>query len=75
MKRNNTTLQEIKEKLLLLKGKPINVVANRGRNKIEKFVGTLENIYPAVFTIKIEENCKTYSYSDVLCGNVKINSK
>ena len=72
MKRNNVTLQDIKLQLLKLKGKNINIVANRGRNKIEKFAGILENIYPAVFTIKTDENCKTYSYSDILCGNVKI---
>ena len=72
MKKNNITLQDIKKQLLTYKGKSINIIANRGRNKIEKFAGTIENIYPAVFTIKTEENCKTYSYSDVLCGNVKI---
>ena len=72
MKRSNITLQDIKVQLLKLKGQPINIIANRGRKKIEKFAGTLENIYPAVFTIKTNENFKTYSYSDVLCGNVKI---
>ena len=74
MKRNNITLQDIKQHLLKLKGLNVNVISNRGRNKIEEFSGVLENIYPAVFTIKVEENCKTYSYSDILCGNVKINS-
>ena len=75
MKRNNNTLQDIKDQLLKLKGLSINITANRGRNKIEKFAGTLENVYPSVFTIKTEENYKTYSYSDVLCGNVKIDNK
>ena len=74
MKRNNITLQDIKDKLISLKGLDVNVVSNRGRNKIEKFSGRVENIYPAVFTIKIDDGCKTYSYSDILCGNVKINS-
>lgn len=74
MKRNNITLDEIKARLLKLKGQSISITANRGRNKIEKFSGLLENIYPAVFTIKTEQNCKTYSYSDILCGNVKIDN-
>ncbi len=74
MKKNNITLQQIKENLLELKGKPVNVISNRGRNKIEQYDGLVDNIYPAVFTIKLKEGLKTYSYSDILCGNVKVNS-
>ncbi len=74
MKRNNITLSEIKDKITALKGREVNVTNNRGRNKIESYLGTIDNIYPAVFTIKSKDVNKTFSYSDVLCGNVKIDN-
>lgn len=49
---------------------------NLGRNKTVSFSGILSGIYPALFTVKPDDEDflgKTaYSYSDVLCGNVKI---
>lgn len=52
------------------------VRVNLGRNKSISFSGVLSGIYPALFTVKPDDKeylGKTaYSYSDVLCGNVKI---
>ncbi len=52
------------------------VRVNLGRNKSVSFSGILSGIYPALFTVKPDDEeylGKTaYSYSDVLCGNVKI---
>ncbi len=52
------------------------VHVNLGRNKFLRFSGTLSGVYPALFTVKPDDERflgKTaYSYSDVLCGNVKI---
>jgi uncharacterized protein Veg len=52
------------------------VRVNLGRNKIMHFSGVLSGVYPALFTVHPDEEGflgKTaYSYSDVLCGNVKI---
>ncbi len=52
------------------------VRVNLGRNKSVSFSGVLSGIYPALFTVKPDDEDflgKTaYSYSDVLCGNVKI---
>ena len=52
------------------------VRVNLGRNKSVSFSGVLSGIYPALFTVKPDDKDylgKTaYSYSDVLCGNVKI---
>ncbi len=54
----------------------IAVKVNLGRNKTMNFSGVLSGIYPALFTVKPDDEDflgKTaYSYSDVLCGNVKI---
>ena len=52
------------------------VRVNLGRNKTVSYSGVLSGIYPALFTVKPDQDDflgKTaYSYSDVLCGNVKI---
>ena len=52
------------------------VKVNLGRNKSVSYSGVLSGIYPALFTVKPDDEDflgKTaYSYSDVLCGNVKI---
>ncbi len=52
------------------------VRVNLGRNKSVSYSGILSGIYPALFTVKPDDEDflgKTaYSYSDVLCGNVKI---
>lgn len=54
----------------------IAVRVNLGRNKTLQYCGKLSGIYPALFTVKPDDENflgKTaYSYSDVLCGNVKI---
>jgi uncharacterized protein Veg len=59
--------------------KPVDVRVNLGRNKIVNFSGILTGIYPALFTISpddIKYNGRTsYSYSEILCGNVKLKTK
>ena len=56
--------------------KPVDVRVNLGRNKIVNFSGVLSGVYPALFTVQPDQDDflgKTaYSYSDVLCGNVKV---
>lgn len=56
--------------------KRVAVKVNLGRNKSVSYSGVLSGIYPALFTVKPDDEDflgKTaYSYSDVLCGNVKI---
>ena len=57
-------------------GMTVAVKVNLGRNKSVSYSGVLSGIYPALFTVKPDDKDflgKTaYSYSDVLCGNVKI---
>ncbi len=79
MRKGILNLNEIKEKILSIKGKDVDISINRGRKKIDNYLGVIENIYPSVFTVKIlnDEQLKnvTCSYSDVLCGDVKIVEK
>lgn len=79
MKRNSLTIEQIKSKILELKGKEVKMYVNRGRRKIFKFEGVIENVYNSVFTVKNLEKAitltHTYSYNDILCGEVKISNK
>lgn len=79
MRRNFLNLTDIKNRILSIKGKNIGISINRGRKKIDTYNGIVENIYPSVFTVKIlnDQQLKnvTCSYSDVLCGDVKIVEK
>lgn len=75
MRRTVTTLDDIKQAVLLLKGEQVKLYINRGRRKIFKFEGIIDNVYTSVFTVKDKiatSSTHTYSYSDILCGEVKI---
>lgn len=73
MKANANALNEIKQKIAALKGDEINISVNRGRKKIDKLQGFIENIYPSVFTFMTDQKAReTFSYFDVLCGLVAI---
>ena len=61
-----------------LKGKEVNLYINRGRRKVSSLRARIEDVYASVFTVK---SCPldigsifTYSYNDILCGDVKISN-
>ncbi len=72
----NTTINAIKEMVNGLHQKPVTVKLNLGRNKFVTFPATLNGIYPSLFTVSPDDKNflgKTaYSYSEILCGRVKI---
>lgn len=74
--KTNLTINDIKNSLSEIKGKNVQMLVNRGRKKTEKFFGEVQNLYPSVFTVKFSNiegnNLATYSYTEVLCGHVKI---
>ncbi len=57
-------------------GANVIVKLNLGRNKFVTFPATLNGIYPSLFTVSPDDKNflgKTaYSYSEILCGRVKI---
>ncbi len=64
-------LDDIKLKIMGLKGQNVQMQINRGRKKIESVSAIIKDVYPSVFTIKTpDEKLQTFSYFDVLCGNV-----
>lgn len=79
MKKNVFALKEIKEQIASLKGNTVELKINRGRKKYECFPCTIDNVYPSVFTVKVREEKQqenqTFSYFDVLCGDVIILDK
>ncbi len=76
MRKILTDLTEVKNQILLLKGKYVLMEVNHGRKKIRHYEGVVEDIYNSVFVVRLS-NATTnekmsYSFSDVLCGDVKI---
>ncbi len=69
-------IKDVKRMVRACNEQRVAVRVNLGRNKSVRFSGTLSGVYPALFTVKPDDEDylgKTaYSYADVLCGNVKI---
>ncbi len=69
-------IRDVKKMVQECNAQRVAVRVNLGRNKSVSYSGILSGIYPALFTVKPDDEDylgKTaYSYSDVLCGNVKI---
>lgn len=66
----------IKEEIKRFYDKDVCVHVNLGRNKTADFTGRLTGVYPALFTVlpddKNYRGKTAYSYSEILCGNVKV---
>ncbi len=59
------------KKLNNMKGTPLTLKINRGRNKIESYDGQIENTYPNVFTIRlVDGGVGTFSYADIHARNI-----
>ncbi len=74
MRKATYGLDDIKLKISNMKGQNVQMQINRGRKKIESVTAIIKDVYPSVFTIKTaDEKLQTFSYFDVLCGNVVLN--
>ena len=75
MRKVGMNIDDIKRKILSLKGEEVEMNVNRGRKKFDTINGIIQDIYPSVFTVIVKEQnsqLQTFSYYDVLCGNVVI---
>lgn len=76
MIKNDLSVQEVKKKIIDLKGQQVKLYVNRGRKKVFRFDATIEGVYGSVFTVKGSKEAfelkHTFSYNDILCGDVKI---
>ena len=79
MRKPTMDLSQVKMEILKLKGKYVEMEVNKGRKKITHYEGVLEDIYHSVFVVRLAKATTvekmSYSYSDVLCGDVKIELK
>ncbi len=57
---------------MTLLNKKVVVKVNLGRNKYEKYIGTINNIYPYLFTIKTNNSIKSFTYVDVLTNEINV---
>lgn len=77
MKKTASSLMEVKNIVNDLQGKTIEMVINKGRNKYITLMAFVDKVYPSMFIIKPMDKNKldkfSYSYSDVLCGDVQFN--
>ncbi len=75
----NTTIKSIKDMVRSFYSKPVTVKLNLGRNKYVTFPATLNGIYPSLFTVSPDDKNflgkTSYSYSEILCGRVKIEER
>ena len=54
----------------------VDVTVDLGRNKVLSYRGELSGVYPALFTVRPDDDRflgkTSYSYAEVLCGSVKV---
>lgn len=55
-----------------LVGKTVSLKINIGRNRFDTILGVVEAVYPYLFTVKVVDELKTFSYVDLLTKNVVI---
>ncbi len=76
MKEPQQNINDVKTRIMNLKGKGVEMQINHGRKKIKTYSGVVEDVYSSVFVVKLDcssvNQKATYSYSDILCGDVKI---
>lgn len=62
----------IRDNLKVHKGERVMVKIYGMRNKTDSLIGTLKDIYPQIFTIDTGNTIKSFSYSDIINGEVVI---
>lgn len=65
-------IEKIREKIKKLKGKVITLEVDVGRNKTEKYIGFIDNVYTNIWTFKTCSDVKSFSYKDILIKSVII---
>lgn len=71
------TIEKVKKQINNHIGKEAFIRCNLGRNKFEEYSGTIKESYNHIFLVEIKSRSQTFiksfSYSDVITKNVKIN--
>ncbi|MDR1138876.1 MAG: hypothetical protein LBK70_03255 [Clostridiales bacterium] len=76
MRKVNNSIENIKEFVSALVGKNLKISVNKGRKRIIKYTGSIQQLYPQVFILNIDDNkdikSMSCSYHDVICGDIKM---
>lgn len=69
----------IKAEIADFYGKEVIVHVDMGRNRTADYTGRLTGLYPALFTVTPDDKNyrgkTSYSYSEILCGEVKVRAR
>ena len=69
------TIDDVRHTIEGLEGQNVDFEINKGRGKIVKVNAQITRAYPSLFTIQpnneIELDRTSYSYCDVICGEIK----
>ncbi len=65
-------LSDIKQEIASLINKEVMINVSGSRNKKQMYRGIINNVYSNIFTVLIEGINKSFTYSDVAIGDVKI---
>lgn len=73
---NKESLKEIKDYIEKYIGEEVSLVTDRGKRKMKKRVGIVQNVFRNIFTVEINNQFGTtqtasFSYSDVLTQDVE----
>lgn len=68
------TVDNIKSFVKSNMNQPINFRFNGSRNQIEEFTGKIVNTYKSIFIIEVDGTVvtKSFSYTDILIGNLEL---
>ena len=76
MRKRAVSVEEVKKNIEGLKGNSLKISVNKGRKRVLKYDGEIAQLYPAVFTLRITSDKNvdllSFSYSDVICGDIKL---
>lgn len=73
MRKKAMSVTDVKDNISELKGKLLEIKINKGRKRYVKYTGEIQDIYPSVFTVRVEgaeSGLLSCSYNDVICGLV-----
>lgn len=66
---DNQTMRKALSKYI---GQKVLIEYNLGRNKIEKYEGIIKDLYNVVFLVQVNDETKSFSYSDLITKTIKI---
>ena len=76
MRKVELSIVDIINQIKSLKGESVEMEIQKGRSRIKKYTGIIESVYPSIFTVKQlnggDDKPLSYSYTEVLCGDVVV---